>query len=86
MDQKESPRFLIVRSNEELVAIPMDVDGEGVTCYFVADTEADAGPSDTSLERALSLAGAWSDLDWDEMAEELDRIRHAGAPTPPIEP
>jgi hypothetical protein len=34
---------------------------------------------------ALGLVGAWSDLDWDEMIEALDRIRHESKPTPPIE-
>jgi len=33
----------------------------------------------------LPVAGAWSHLDWDEMVEALDRIRHDSKPTPPIE-
>jgi hypothetical protein len=35
------------------------------------------------VQRALSLLGAWSDLDWNEAFEELERIRHANRPTPP---
>lgn len=31
------------------------------------------------------LAGAWADLDWEELADELDRIRHESKPTPIIE-
>lgn len=38
-----------------------------------------------TVHDALSLAGAWSDLDWDEMYEALDRIRHESEPTPPID-
>ena len=34
---------------------------------------------------ALAVIGAWSDLDWEETAAELDRIRHESTPTPPIE-
>lgn len=34
---------------------------------------------------ALDLVGAWSDLDIDEMADALDRIRHESKPTPPID-
>jgi hypothetical protein len=34
---------------------------------------------------ARSLAGAWSDLDWDETIAALDRIRHESKPTPPID-
>ena len=33
---------------------------------------------------ALSMIGSWSDLDWDEMILELDRIRHESRPIPPI--
>ena len=42
--------------------------------------------TDEEIADALNLAGAWSDLDWKEMAEKLDRIRHASRPTPPVEP
>jgi hypothetical protein len=38
-----------------------------------------------AIEETLALAGSWSDLDWDEMEHELDRIRHQSKPTPPIE-
>jgi hypothetical protein len=33
----------------------------------------------------LAVIGAWSDLDWEEFSSELDRIRHASRPTPPID-
>jgi hypothetical protein len=47
----------------------------------VTDTPA----SDQRIQDALNLAGAWRDLDWDEAAVELDRIRHQRQPTPPID-
>jgi hypothetical protein len=34
---------------------------------------------------ALSAFGAWSDMDWEETLEALDRIRHESKPTPPID-
>ena len=34
---------------------------------------------------ALSAFGAWSDMDWEETREALDRIRHESTPTPPID-
>jgi len=37
-----------------------------------------------SLERWEDPAGAWRDLP-DDMLEELDKLRHAAPPTPPIE-
>ncbi len=36
-------------------------------------------------EDVLSLAGAWGERNWDEVEQELDRIRHESTPTPPIE-
>jgi uncharacterized protein (DUF433 family) len=36
------------------------------------------------LREALGMVGAWSDLDFDETLNALDRIRHESKPTPPI--
>ena len=38
-----------------------------------------------AIEETLALAGAWGDLDWNEVEAELDRIRHSSKPTPPLE-
>jgi uncharacterized protein (DUF433 family) len=38
-----------------------------------------------TIEEVLSLAGAWGERDWNEVEQELDRIRHESTPTPPIE-
>ncbi|MBI2760092.1 MAG: hypothetical protein HYX51_01535 [Chloroflexi bacterium] len=52
--------------------------------YF-ADDHAAPGTDDT-LRAALSVIGAWEGLeDWDDVVDELDRIRHESTPTPPIE-
>lgn len=65
--------------------IPIDVDGEEHVVYVADSDEADAAmPADT-LDRVLALAGAGSDLEWDEVSEALDRIRHDSTPTPPID-
>ncbi len=37
-----------------------------------------------AIEETLALAGSWSDLDFDEMLQQLDRIRHESNPTPPL--
>lgn len=58
--------------------------GRRVTYYFV-DDESSSDILPPTVDEALSLAGAWSDLDWDEMYEALDRIRHESEPTPPID-
>ena len=34
---------------------------------------------------ALSVLGAWDDLDWDDMAAAFERMRHENPPSPPID-
>jgi len=38
-----------------------------------------------AIEETLALAGAWKDVDFDDMLEQLDTIRHQSKPTPPLE-
>jgi hypothetical protein len=35
-------------------------------------------------KETLALAGAWSDLDFEEILDTLDHIRHDSKPTPPF--
>jgi hypothetical protein len=57
--------------------------GKEVVRYFTEEEQVDqAAPG---VAEALGLAGAWSDLDLDETLDSLERIRHEGKPTPPIE-
>lgn len=76
---------IVVRHSQPLIGIitPGD-DGDTVT-YFTDEAAADAATTDADIEAALALAGAWSDLSWDEVEAGLDRIRHESKPTPPIE-
>jgi tRNA(fMet)-specific endonuclease VapC len=76
--------YLVAREGQPLIAIP-DPDEPGTTYYFVSEEDAKAFIGPGATERALALAGVWSDLDWDEMVEALDRIRHESKPTPPID-
>ena len=77
-------QFLVARRDQPLIAIPVDEDGEELTYYFI-----DEGVVDAVLPRrtqeALAAIGAWSHLDWNDMIEALDRIRHDSKPTPPID-
>src|SRR5438270_398351 len=36
------------------------------------------------MQRAVSLAGKWGELDWDEMEAALDRLRNVCPPTPSL--
>jgi len=38
-----------------------------------------------AIAETLALAGAWKDLDFNDMLEQLDKIRHESKPTPPLD-
>lgn len=75
---------LLVRNDQPLIGVPVREDDQEVVRYFVDESEADAALPQDAIQKVLSLAGAWSDLDWEEAEAELDRIRHQSRPTPPI--
>ena len=52
--------------------------------YFTDEEAADKALPENVTEQALSVIGAWSDLDWEDMKAALDRIRHESQPTSPI--
>ncbi len=71
-------------STQPLVGVFVD-DTSDVVRYLVDEpTDAPAQPS-ADAQAALAAIGTWSDLDWEELAEDLDRVRHASPPTPPID-
>jgi hypothetical protein len=77
---------LALAPDQPLVGVLVDEDGRQVARYFTEDRGTDAPPgSDETLQAALAVIGAWSDLDWEEFSTELDRIRHESQPTPPID-
>lgn len=82
--QSDNTTVLRVRRDQPLIAIPLVEDGEEVTYYF-ADEQAASEFMARRGSDARALAGAWSDLEWDETIEALDRIRHESKPTPPID-
>ena len=71
-------------SEEPLIALFLEEDGRKVVRYFASDEEADAAVSPGATERALQLAGAWSDLEWDEVRTGLERIRRESSASPPL--
>jgi hypothetical protein len=70
--------------DQPLIGIVFYEKGQDVVHYFAEDFEADAVSSRRTIQEVLALAGAWSDLNWDEMEKGLDRIRHESQPTPPF--
>lgn len=73
-----------VPSDQPLIGVLLHEHDRDIVRYFTEEEAADAALPPDSTDDALRLAGAWSDLDWDEMEEELDRIRHQSPPSPPI--
>lgn len=78
------PKMLMARADEPLIAIPMELDGEEVTCFVVGHQAADAAVASIRRKRPSDLSAASEGLDFDEMMDELDRIRHASPPSPPL--
>jgi|SRR5215467_1735986 len=76
---------LLVQDNQPLIGIPFEEKGQEGVCYFTDEKAADAAVPHSTTQAALSVIGAWSDMDWEEMVEALDRMRHESKPTPPIE-
>jgi hypothetical protein len=71
-------------TNEPLIALVVEENGQEVVRYFADDAAADAAAPADSIQAACDLAGAWRDLDWEEMVEALDRIRHQTPPSAPL--
>ncbi len=86
MAEQQSSRTagFMVHRNQPLIGIISHEDGQEVVHYFAEEAEADAAISSSAIQEILSLAGSWSDLNWDVVEEELYRIRHESRPTPPI--
>jgi hypothetical protein len=70
-------------TDQPLVALPAAEGGEETTRYFTDEVSVDAAVTEQHIRDALALAGAWSDLDWDEMETALLRQRREVPPTPP---
>ena len=83
-EQQDTIPHFMTRSNQPLIGIIFLENGREVVHYFVEDIQVDAAFATRTAQEALNLAGAWSDLDWNQMEEELYRIRHQNPPTPPL--
>ena len=80
----EDPQEWVVFGDEPLIGIPFEEEGRVVVRYFCSEEEADRALRGQYRQEALDLMGAWSDLDWDDMEQALDRIRHESPPSPPL--
>lgn len=84
MAAERSQPSIKASSNQPLVGLFVGDDGDAVR-YFVDDAQVPSPSPSPGAQEALSVIGAWSDMNWDELAYSLDRIRHDSPPTPPID-
>lgn len=83
-DPSHEAHGITVRPDEPLIGIALEQEGREVVRFFCTEEEADRAIPEQSVEGSIALAGAWADLDWDEMEQQLHRIRHESPPSPPL--
>ena len=72
------------RRDQPLIGILVQEGDQELVRYFTHEDEVDASTEPGGQVRALSLFGAWADLDWEAALDELDRIRQSSPPAPPL--
>jgi hypothetical protein len=82
--QPTEPASFAVASDQPLIGVIVEEQGRESVRYFTDEAAADAALPESAMAEALGAIGAFADLDWDEMEDALDRIRHESKPTPPI--
>lgn len=89
MAEPLNPHSFDAPSDRPLIGIPLEENGREFVRYFTDEAEADKAMASHRHKDVRHLAGAWKradpNLGWDEVADELDRIRHESKPTPPID-
>ena len=86
MTYQQVQEFTSVQADpgQPLIGVMTEEQGIEVVRYFTKEADADRVLVEDTTQAALALAGAWSDLAWDELEQALDRIRHESPPTPPL--
>jgi hypothetical protein len=86
MTYQQAQEFASVQADpgQPLIGVMTEEQGQETVRYFTQEQDADRVLAEDTTQTALALAGAWSDLAWDELEQALDRIRHESPPTPPL--
>src|SRR6187455_2715246 len=84
----DAPRSLPMANRQPLIGVAIREGGTWGIRYFTSQDEADAaaGRDNLTWRQALAAASDLSDLEFHEMLDELDRIRHRNPPTPLQDP
>ncbi len=75
---------VVADMNQPLIAVLVEQNGKDVVRYFVDEAQADAVLGQDGTKQPIKLAGIWNDLDGEAMLADLERMRHASKPTPPL--
>lgn len=84
-DERRRGDSLAVSDDLPLIGVVFFEDGRETVRYFCREEDIEAEIPAGATKDALALAGAWSDLDWDELEKALDLIRHESPPDLPPE-
>ena len=76
----------LVQIVEEVAATktPRELKRNNTIVAVLTPVETEKQKNDKAIAETLALAGSWKELDFDDMIEQLDRIRHESTPTPPL--
>jgi hypothetical protein len=77
---------IVINNTQPLIGIETKENGQPVTRFFGDEKEADQALSETHTEDIKNLAGIWGDLNWQDISDSLDHIRHEdNSPSPSID-
>jgi hypothetical protein len=83
--EAQSSRSMTVPADQPLIGVFVPNGDHQLVRYFSDEAEADAALGVHVGQHALRVAGAWTDLDYEDAAVELERIRRESRPSNPIE-
>ena len=78
----------LARIVEEVTATkkPRELKRDNTIVAVLTPVEREKKPEkQKAIAETLALAGAWKELDFDDMLEQLNKIRHESKPTPPLD-
>jgi PHD/YefM family antitoxin component YafN of YafNO toxin-antitoxin module len=86
LDISHLPDLVWIVEQVEATKRPLALTKDNKTVAVLTPVEANKKQpkNQQAIEETLALAGSWKALDFDDMLEQLDRIRHESKPTPPL--
>lgn len=83
--ETQPARSMTVPADQPLIGVFVRDGEREYVHYFAGEAAADAALGPRVGQHALRVAGAWADLDYEDAATELERMRRESTPSAPIE-